>query len=240
MELVLLRLLFFQSLDIGIARPVGGARRRAARRAAADPSWAADQPRAVAIVDVLVLVLVAAEAETEAEPTQIGAAPSSPAHGRRRRRRATTGGGERRARRRPPFKPEHAIAENPSSRSPRRAQRARKRPLRISGWPDNPANPRRERAQTRSASAAERALLPRRGEKWDSPRLPIAISRFDGLRPAHGPPARPEPGAAGRIAPKRPSTISSATPRLIAASARLKTKKWRPNACRSRKSTTAP
>ena len=177
---------------------------------------------------------------TEPMPTHSGAAPSSPASaGAADRHSPTRHAALAAAAPRPTFPSvTDGIAENPSSRSPRRS-RARKRPFRISGWPDNPANPRRgTRPTPRFASAAE-ALSYHEEAKNGTPRgpRPRPIRR---VAPTHAPPARPEPGAAGRVAPKRPSRISSATPRLIAASARLKTKKWRPNACRSRKSTTAP
>ena len=237
--LVLFGLIRLPARDIGVARPVGraGPRRRGGRRQI--HLGRDDQLGVVAIFDVR-LVLVAAEAEhrADADPQRRRAVVA----GRRRRRRQAQPD-EARGARRSGAAPDLPKRHRRHRRKPllavaATASRARKRPLRISGWPDNPANPRRGTRPSLVSPARPNRSPTTKRRKMGLPEVPDRVRQTGG--PIHAPAARPEPGAAGRLAPKRPSTISSATPRLIAASARLKTKKWRPNACRSRKSTTAP
>ena len=200
--LVLFGLLFLPARDVGVARPVGRARPRRGGGRRQIHLGRNDQLGAVAIVDVR-LVLAAAEAEYRADADP-------------QRRRAVVAGRRRRRRQAQPDEARGARRSSAAPDLPKRHRRHCRKPLlavaatrparaetavphfwlaRQSGeskaW--NASNPR-------FASAAEGALLPRRREKWDSPRSRIARARSVGSRSAHAPPGAPR---ARRRRPRR-------------------------------------
>ena len=189
------------------------------------------------------LVLVAAEAENraEADPHRRRAVVAG-------RTPAPQTGTDRRGKRRPPQRRDARPFQASQTASPKTPTRGR-RDAGARGNDRSAFSLARQSGESKAwnastprfAGPAEARSPTTKSAKMGLPEAPNRArgdsSTADRLTPGRR--ARsPAPPAASRRTGRRRSAARRR--RLIAASARLKTKKWRPNACRSRKSTTAP